>query len=421
MNGINESLCLYRDKEFSLLKVLLGDSILPKSIFIYGNSATGKTLVTKKVIQSSGLQYSSVSCTECFNSKLIYQKILSDAGHSSEKSCSTMMDFCRYLAQCTFALLGQPFCIILDKAERLRKMDCNLLPSFLRLGELTKLDISVLFISELIYEKFVTSSGFYEPIKIHFKNYAKDQLKDIMTYDCPDDFSTDFYKGYVTAIVDVFFHITNNLTELRHLATVNFSKYCEPIVEGEIDKNDYRRLWAKIMPHLKKALQTVYLREVSSVQWETMQEKSNYDKTIKAQVELPYYSKHLLLAAFFASYNPANSDRRFFAKRCVGKMSSRAKRSVKSIKNSDKKFLGPKPFQLDRLMAIFYSIAGEAVSPSANILSQISTLVTLKLLVKCSSDDQIDVPKYKCIVPLELAIAVGKQVEVDVLQYLYDT
>ena len=72
-------------------------------------------------------------------------------------------------------------------------------------------------------------------------------------------------------------------------------------------------------------------------------------------------------------------------------------------------------------MAIFYSIAGEGVSPSANILSQLSTLVTLKLLVKCSQDDQIDVPKYKCIVPLELAISVGKQVDVDVSQYLYDT
>ena len=67
---------------------------------------------------------------------------------------------------------------------------------------------------------------------------------------------------------------------------------------------------------------------------------------MKAQVELPYYSKHLLLAAFFASYNPANSDRRFFAKRCVGKMSSRAKRSAKSSKNLDKKFLG-KYFYLD--------------------------------------------------------------------------
>lgn len=31
-------------------------------------------------------------------------------------------------------------------------------------------------------------------------------------------------------------------------------------------------------------------------------------------VELPYYSKFLLIAAYLASYNPARTDRRFFLK-----------------------------------------------------------------------------------------------------------
>lgn len=32
------------------------------------------------------------------------------------------------------------------------------------------------------------------------------------------------------------------------------------------------------------------------------------------QVELPYYSKFILIAAYLASYNPARTDRRFFLK-----------------------------------------------------------------------------------------------------------
>lgn len=72
-------------------------------------------------------------------------------------------------------------------------------------------------------------------------------------------------------------------------------------------------------------------------------------------------------------------------------------------------------------MAIFYSIAEGGASTSSNILSQLSTLITLNLLTKASADDQIDVPKYKCIIPLELALSVGKQVELDVVQYLHDT
>lgn len=31
-------------------------------------------------------------------------------------------------------------------------------------------------------------------------------------------------------------------------------------------------------------------------------------------VELPYYSKFILIAAYLASYNPARTDRRFFLK-----------------------------------------------------------------------------------------------------------
>lgn len=82
--------------------------------------------------------------------------------------------------------------------------------------------------------------------------------------------------------------------------------------------------------------------------------------------------------------------------------------------------LGPKVFPFDRLMAIFYSIVEVGASSSANILTQLSTLVTLNLLTKVSADDQIDSPKYKCIVPLEFAVEIGKQVEIDVYQCLYD-
>ena len=34
----------------------------------------------------------------------------------------------------------------------------------------------------------------------------------------------------------------------------------------------------------------------------------------RSHVELPFYSKYLLIAAYIASYNPVKSDRRFFKK-----------------------------------------------------------------------------------------------------------
>ena len=35
---------------------------------------------------------------------------------------------------------------------------------------------------------------------------------------------------------------------------------------------------------------------------------------MKQSVELPYFSKYLLIASYLASYNPAKSDKKFFVK-----------------------------------------------------------------------------------------------------------
>lgn len=415
---------LCRKKEIDTLMKLFyfENEMSPSSVFINGNTATGKSYLVQKFLSLGKFHHSYINCIECFTSKLLYQTILKDVGLDVSKACSTMTDFCRLLKQATLFENNQnKFYIVFDQAERLRTMDQHLLPAFLRLSELTSLNICVVLISGIVFEKFLTTSGLYEPFKVHFSDYTKVELETIMALDCPKEKTKDFYSTYCHIILDVFFSICRDLNELRHLAIINFSKYCEPITNGEIQEHEVRKLWQCIVPHLRKTLQKVYLREVPSSQWEKMQQVKVHSDKPAAQVELPYYSKYLLLAAYFASYNPATTDRRYFAKRTMGKLSNKAKSSIKAAKKVDKKFLGPKVFSIDRLMAIFYSIAEGGASTSSNILSQLSTLITLNLLTKASADDQIDVPKYKCIIPLELAISVGKQVELDVVQYLHDT
>ena len=60
------------------------------------------------------------------------------------------------------------------------------------------------------------------------------------------------------------------MTNTLHQALLHFSKYCEPIKNGDATYSDSRKLWRNIEPYLKKALHTVYLREVSSEQWESI-------------------------------------------------------------------------------------------------------------------------------------------------------
>uniref|UniRef100_A0A8C5WWB4 Origin recognition complex subunit 5 n=1 Tax=Laticauda laticaudata TaxID=8630 RepID=A0A8C5WWB4_LATLA len=208
-------------------------------------------------------------------------------------------------------------------------------------------------------------------------------LQKILSHDHPPEYSFDFYAAYINILLGVFYPVCRDLKELQHLAALNFSKYCEPVVQGEANERDTRRLWKNIESHLKKAMQTVYLREISSSQWERLQQDNGEPGQVKglsahAHVELPYYSKFLLIAAYLASYNPARTDKRFFVKH-HGKI--RKVNFQKKHEKTSNHLLGPKPFPLDRLLAILYSIVDSRIPPTANIFSQVSETVFPDLTV----------------------------------------
>ena len=67
---------------------------------------------------------------------------------------------------------------VLDKCEKLRDMDANILPSFLRLQELTGLNnVCVFLLTDVVWEKFCSKEGFMEPLQIHFQQYTKGNVK----------------------------------------------------------------------------------------------------------------------------------------------------------------------------------------------------------------------------------------------------
>jgi len=46
-------------------------------------------------------------------------------------------------------------------------------------------------------------------------------------------------------------------------AQLNFPKYCDPVLKGEIEMNDVSKLWRHITPHLRSSLAQLYLRTAS--------------------------------------------------------------------------------------------------------------------------------------------------------------
>ena len=53
--------------------------------------------------------------------------------------------------------------------------------------------------------------------------------------------------------------------------------------------------------------------------------------------------------------------------------------------------LGPKPFPLDRLLAILYSIVDSRVAPTANIFSQVGLMLASSLPFPVSSSGSMEV------------------------------
>ncbi|XP_077015349.1 origin recognition complex subunit 5 isoform X3 [Tamandua tetradactyla] len=416
-----ENMVLCRESQVSTLQSLFGEKhhFSFPSIFIYGHTASGKTYVTQtllKTLEAPGIEPGSpawqlphvfVNCVECFTLRLLLEQILNKLNHlsssedgcSTEITCDTFNDFVRLFIQVT-------------KAESLKDQTVYI----------TDRNVTVIFLSEIVWEKFRPNTGCFEPFVLYFPDYSIGNLQKILCHDHPPEYSADFYAAYINILLGVFYTVCRDLKELRHLAVLNFPKYCEPVVKGEASERDTRKLWRNIEPHLKKAMQTVYLREISSSQWEKIQKDDTDPGQLKGlsaytHVELPYYSKFILIAAYLASYNPARTDKRFFLKH-HGKI--KKTNFLKKHEKTSNHLLGPKPFPLDRLLAILYSIVDSRVAPTANIFSQITSLVTLQLLTLVGHDDQLDGPKYKCTVSLDFIRAIARTVNFDIIKYLYD-
>uniref|UniRef100_A0A1B6E817 Uncharacterized protein n=2 Tax=Clastoptera arizonana TaxID=38151 RepID=A0A1B6E817_9HEMI len=407
-----------REKQLKEIYNLLGDGTenVPSSIFVYGQSATGKSSIVTHLLSLIGARYAIANCIECYSPRLLFEPLLAeligDAGSEIlEERCDSFMMFVNYLKIAAHKdIFEENHCVIvLDECEHLMELGEHYLIAFSRLQELTAIkNLCVIFISQLLPEKFIYDLSYFN---IPFPQYNKDELLEILMLDCPKEYSTQFYKTYLNLFLSVFLRATRDLNEMRYLSEINFKKYCEPIEDGSVKEDDVSALWKKISPHLKASLYNVYLGTNVS---ETRYFSNVSGSKNLISLDLPYYTKYFLIAAFLASYNAPREDKRLFVKHQVKKK----KRLVQNKKkeNTANDLLGPKTFTLDRLLAIFYAIMEEKANLTANLTAQISTLVELRLLTKLG--DTLDKPKYKCAVGFEFVESVSKTLGFNVRKYM---
>ncbi|XP_065155400.1 origin recognition complex subunit 5 [Atheta coriaria] len=415
------------------------DECYVDATYVHGGPSTGKTTIVVTLLRALGVKHAVVNLIECYTTKILLESILNQlAEHKVSPNhtapyakCDNMMEFVKNVKK--YAAENEDFMqavIVLDNAEKVRDMEFNLLPCFQRLRELTGLKLSTIFISELVYQKFFVKLTAGEVIKIHFSQYNKDEILEILALDFDDakefvannsstvlPIDLDFYKNYLNVFLSVFYRACRDFSELRYMARINFVKYIEPVIKNECAITDSMALWRHIAPTLKSSLEVLYLRLSA-----TKTKAATFSKENLAQsLELPYYAKYLLIAAYLASYNPAKDDKRLFMKFHGKKTKSmrdvKAKSKVSECLNTQ---LGPKAFSFDRLLAIFYAILDEKIGFNNNLLVQVSSLVELQLLSALSDNFNLDGQKYKCTVGFDFVQTISKMVGFNIRKYLSD-
>ncbi|XP_014259037.1 origin recognition complex subunit 5 [Cimex lectularius] len=408
-----------RKRQINQLIELYGyqNEYVPNLTFVYGPSAVGKTTLLTEFFKVKASRYAYINCIEFYTQRLLLETILSQLlGTSEGVSCDSLMDLVLQLqiAQSQGYFNVGPQVIILDGVEHLETVCEQYFAFFSALQELSAIyTLSVVFVSSILPEKFNTDLAF---VQIDFPQYTKDEILVILKQWKPKDCTEQFYEGYLNSSLSVFLRTTRDLNEMKNLVLSNFNKYQEPVIKGEINENDVTSLWRHIAPYLKDALSTAYLGIYSHGQDSGKEVELITNKTLTT-FDLPYYAKYLLIAAYLASYNSPKHDKRLFVKD-HGKQKKRVAKRTAKVKIASE-LLGPRRFSLDRLLAIFYSIMEEKASLTVNLMSQIATLVELKILSKMG-DGCIDKPMFKCLVGFQCVDQVSKTLGFQVKKYIMD-
>jgi len=416
-----------RDAQLEQLKLMLSDTeevSVPETIFTYGLESTGKTFVVKHFLETQQIPHAVFHCVELYNTRLMYESILQQF-LGEHRKCDNVSEFISQLKKELDD--NQKYVILFEESERFRETDTHLRQVFCRLQEVTNLNICVIWESRIQWSRFLPNRDLPDPLQIHFPQYTKSELTELLIQDLPGEKSEDFKSNYVTLVLSIFHVVARSLSELSHIANLHYKDYCRPVEEGECTEEDIKKLWFNVEKQLKKCLSTVHLREVASSQIRDIFKQHEKEKlegsantsvasNTRLTVELPYYSKYLLIAAYLSSYNPQKTDKRFFVKH-HGKQRKTAN-TIRAKEKFNSQLTGPKPFPLERMLAIFYNIVEEPVNPTANIYTQISSLVRLRL-ISIVGLDQIDQPKYKCNVTLDFIRTISNTLKFDISKYLY--
>ncbi|KAF9549933.1 hypothetical protein CPC08DRAFT_674975 [Agrocybe pediades] len=308
--------------------------------------------------------------------------------------------------------------IVVERVERLKENLPDLLVPLTRLAELARLDLTVIFVSQVGWEDVRPPYGASpDPYYIDIQAPSREDIVQSLVANFSALSSvgtsslnpyhpslTSLYAHFAKMLCDVCFPYTHNPQELHYLAAARWPGFCKPLIDehkqtlqgqGEEDDDDVEmgehtflpptedfrlRLIKLFTPSITTAMETLLPRLTNASDWALANEppenalsvpgyKHSAFEITKGETgvkSLPRMSKFILLASFVASTNPPKSDIRMFGRGADDKKRKRRARKAPAGKARGggpskvaQRLLGPTPFTLDRMIAILGALLEE--------------------------------------------------------------
>jgi origin recognition complex subunit 5 len=231
-------------------------------------------------------------------------------------------------------------------------------------------------------------------------------------------------------------HTGSDLISFRNTSMRLWRDFVAPIVDGTFGTRNFSRLMVR-QRHMFQTDNAVLDRIISSQDDDATEtatgsvvaapKATSIAKRKTIQHDLPYYTTHLLISAYLASYNPSRTDTTYFMKHADKRKNKRKVYANSGVTKSkhrriSRHLLTPSPFSLDRLLAIFRSLLEGSVPQLADIYTQIATLTSMRLLVRvggAAGVDPLDAgARWRVNFGWEWVRSLGRTVSIEVGEYL---
>ncbi|KAF2627071.1 hypothetical protein BU25DRAFT_368730, partial [Macroventuria anomochaeta] len=394
----------------------------PPFINIHGLTATGKSSILRAYFHSAQIPHTIVNVRECITTRHLLERIVAASLDALEELDDEKIDRRPYARTENLSALcvnlqkmlegREKFVLVLDAIDKLREGGGTLIAALGRLGEtIPTLSLIVATTLPIAPSLRLSSSIPY----IAFPPYTRPQLLTILGKNPPKVFLTPpsaekypdgtpdpaaeddawLWNRFLGAVYDsISKHTGRDLLSFRSTALRLWREFVAPIVKCEFGTRDFSRLMVN-RRHLFQGEEAVLDRIVTPKPAVTNGDSGSVvkRKAVPGVVQnLPFYTTHLLIAAYLASYNPARTDVTYFMKHTDKRKNKRRAPGVASLSTTSKggvkhrrvprHLLTPSPFTLDRLFAIFRALLVDGVPQTADLYTSVATLTSLKLLVR---------------------------------------